>query len=64
MEGFCPGASLPCRADLRVFFPGDYVQVSSARNRLAAAYVLPRNGDPDQGSDVWVSVVQESPGGP
>lgn len=57
LEGFCADPMLSCRADLRMFTPGDYVALAAGGERLAAAYVLPRRGDPEGLAEVWLSVV-------
>ena len=48
---------LACRADLRMFTPGDYVALAAEGERLVAAYVLPRRGKPEGLAEVWLSVV-------
>lgn len=54
---FCQSAMLPCRRDLQKFTPGDYIKLAATRNELAAAYVLPRLGDPEALAEMWVSVL-------
>jgi len=58
VDEFCPAESLPCRRDPALFFPGDYVAISASGEDFAAAYILPRGGDPTLESQVWVSVVR------
>lgn len=58
-EGFCADPMLACRADLNRFTPGDYVALAASRRRLAAAYALPRQGDPAGRAELRLSVISE-----
>ncbi len=56
-DGFCPSPMLPCRRDLGLFMPGDYVGLTASGSRLVAAYVLPQEGAPDALAEMWVSII-------
>lgn len=60
---FCQSAMLPCRRDLQKFTPGDYIKLAATKNELAAAYVLPRLGDPEARAEMWVSIIGVSNAG-
>jgi hypothetical protein len=51
-------ASAPCRRTDGAFFPGDYFGLAATPTRVAAAYVLPDEGDPPGRATVYVSIVK------
>jgi hypothetical protein len=55
--GFCARPGLPCRRTGEGFFPGDYVSLAGSRNRIVAAYPIPRREGPAGSTTVMVSVV-------
>ena len=60
IDRFCPAAVAPCRRTLdpaMTFFPGDYVGLSAAPDRVVATFTLPEQDTPGDRSTVYVSVV-------
>jgi hypothetical protein len=60
LDRFCLNPSTPCRRTRSDGFSvGDYVTLTAARGRLAAAYVLPRPGETPGGAAVFVTTLAE-----
>jgi hypothetical protein len=61
LNRFCPAPAAPCRRTLNetgAFFPGDYVGIAAATDRVVVAFALPDASEPTARSSIFTSIIR------
>lgn len=63
LDRFCPAPSAPCRRTLNqtgAYFPGDYVGIAAANDRVVTAVALPEGNDATGRSSIFVTIIPQN----